>query len=83
MGLRALPSLPELGALQTGQGTVIFLAFRGDRGRALAHRAPFFTPWISVAGAAVEGAGLTHLWEGGRADTVGEEASKKTFEKRR
>lgn len=46
-------------------------------------REPFFTPWISVAGAAVEGAGLTHPWERGRAGIAGGEASRETFEKHR
>lgn len=36
-----------------------------------------------MAGAAVEGAGLTHPWERGRAVIIEGKASKKTFEKHR
>lgn len=39
-----------------------------------------FDPWISVAGAAVEGAGLTHCWGMVRAALQGK-ASKNIFKK--
>lgn len=71
--LRFLPSVLEVGALQTEQGRVTILPVLrggGHKGRALVRRAPFFSPWISVAGAAVEVVGLTHPWEKGKGGSL-------------
>lgn len=62
----------KISAFCTGAGCIADWAGKGDNppsasGRGeqghLVRRAPFFTPWISVAGAPVEDAGLTHPWE--------------------